>query len=95
LFSTNFPEISRSIEKKVEALCHLDGSLQCHAVWQKMFMQRFLAGKMVSREVDKMSKAFYHRQDLSKADMEHFVDLAIQVSILRISISAEKFSDKY
>ena len=38
-------------------------------------MQRFVAGKLVRREVERMSKTFFHRQDLSNEDMEHFVDL--------------------
>ena len=38
-------------------------------------MQRFVAGKLVRREVERMSKMFFHRQDLSNEDTEHFVDL--------------------
>jgi hypothetical protein len=73
LFSTNFAEISRSVEKKIERLADEDHDL--HILWQKLFMQRFVAGKLVRREVERMSKKFFHRQDLSNEDMEHFVDL--------------------
>ena len=45
-----------------------------HTLWQKLFMQRYLAGKVVRHEVEKMSKNFFHRQDLSNVDMENFIE---------------------
>ena len=74
LFSTTFAEISRSVEKLVETMTQ-NGDDDLHTLWQKLFVQRFLAGKVVRQEVVKLSKKFFHRQDLSNLDMVHFVDL--------------------
>jgi hypothetical protein len=74
LFSTTFVEISRSVEKIVETMAQ-NGDDDLHTLWQKLFVQRFLAGKLVRLEVGKMSKKLFHRQDLSNLDMVNFVDL--------------------
>ena len=74
LFSTTFAEISRSVEKLVETMAQ-NGDDDLHSLWQKLFVSRFLAGKVVRQEVGKLSKKFFHRQDLSNLDMVHFVDL--------------------
>ena len=54
-------------------------------------MQRYLAGKMVRREVDKMSKAYFHRQDLSNVDMENFLGLVAQFDAGSAMNSDQKF----
>ncbi len=46
-----------------------------HNLWKNLFVQRFVAGKLVRHEVKNLSKNFFHRQDLSNVDMEHFVDI--------------------
>jgi len=77
LYSTNFTEISRSVEKRIEKLSAND---DWHNLWKNLFVQRFVAGKLVRREVKNLSKNFFHRQDLSNVDMEHFVDIVDQLN---------------
>ena len=51
-----------------------------HNLWKNLFVQRFVAGKLVRREVKHLSKNFFHRQDLSNVDMEHFVEIVDQLN---------------
>jgi hypothetical protein len=69
------------VEKKIERFA-ASGNDEMHSLWQKLFMQRYLAGRMVRREVEKMSKVFFSRQDLSNVDMENFLHFVDQVSIV-------------
>ena len=81
---------SRSIEKKIERMA-ASGNDEMQSLWKRLLMQRYLAGRMVRREVDKMSKAYFHRQDLSNVDMEKFIDLVAQFDAGNTTSGDNKF----
>ena len=46
-----------------------------HKLWQKLYMQRFIAGKCVRQELQLMSSHLFHLKDVSNEHMEHFFEL--------------------